>query len=301
MIRRCLAILALALLASVSLSAPASAQLRNRDGGTPGFDPNKPQVDLVLLLAVDISGSIDPDEARLQREGYAKAIVDPKVVKAIQGGIHGRIAVAYFEWADSFTDNQIMDWTLISDAASAERVSQHLLAQPIRTARRTSISGAITHALPRFAAAPYQGMRRVLDISGDGPNNDGGRVDVARDMALAAGIVINGLTIINDKQNTWGFPTLPDLDAYYEGCVTGGPGSFVVVAQGFDTFHEAVRRKLILEIASAPVVPNDWLQFGPRPKLNDWRVMPTQNQGYAKGCDVGERQSQEFWRRRWDQ
>lgn len=296
MIRRWLAILALALLASVSLSAPSPAQQRSRDGGSPAFDPNKPQVDLILLLAVDISGSIDPDEARLQREGYAKALVDPKVVKAIQGGIHGRIAIAYFEWADTYTDNQILDWTLISDAASAERVSQQLLAQPIRTARRTSISGAITHALPRFAAAPYQGLRRVLDISGDGPNNDGGRVDIARDMALAAGIVINGLPIINDKQNTWGFPTLQDLDAYYEGCVTGGPGSFVVVAEGFDTFHEAVRRKLILEIASAPMVPNDWLQFGPRA-----RIVPTQNKGYDKGCDIGERQSQEFWRRRWDQ
>lgn len=301
MMKRWLAILALAVLASISLSAPSPAQIRNRDGGSPAFDPNKPQVDLVLLLAVDISGSIDPDEARLQREGYAKAIVDPKVVKAIQGGIHGRIAIAYFEWADSYTDNQILDWTVISDAASAERVSRQLLAEPVRTARRTSISGAITHALPRFAAAPYQGLRRVLDISGDGPNNDGGRVDVARDMALAAGIVINGLPIMNGKQNTWGFPMLEDLDAYYEGCVTGGPGSFVVLAEGFDTFHEAVRRKLILEIASAPAIPNDWLQHGPRPKLNDWRIMPTQDKAYAKGCDVGERQSQEFWRRRWDQ
>lgn len=255
---------------------------------------DRPEVDLELVLAIDISGSIDPDEAKLQREGYARAISDPLVVKAIRGGIHGRIAVTYFEWADSYTDNAVMEWRLIHDQASANAVSRHLLEYPIRTARRTSISGAIMNAMPRFAASPYKGMRRVLDISGDGPNNEGGLVTLARDRALAAGIVINGLPIMNGRPNGWGFPMLEDLDRYYEGCVIGGPGAFVVVAESFDTFFEAIRRKLILEIAAAPLPPRQWAESGPRVRL-----LPAQSAGgYAKGCDIGERQNQEFWRRR---
>lgn len=251
-------------------------------------------VDIELILAVDISGSIDPDEAKLQRDGYARAIADPAVVKAIRTGVHGRIAVSYFEWADATTQGSLVEWMLISDQASADAVSRRLLEHPIRTARRTSISGAIQFAIPVFGSGPHKGVRRVLDISGDGPNNDGAPVDLLRDQALAAGIVINGLPIMNGRVNTWGFPVLEDLDRYYEGCVIGGPGSFVVVAEGFDTFFEAIRRKLILEIASAPHVPPIWQQGGP--------VIKTQSGSrYAKGCDIGERQSQEFWRRRFDQ
>lgn len=251
-------------------------------------------VDIELILAVDISGSIDPDEAKLQRDGYARAIADPAVVKAIRTGVHGRIAVSYFEWADATSQGSLVEWMLISDQASAEAVSRRLQEHPIRTARRTSISGAIQFAIPIFGSGPHKGVRRVLDISGDGPNNDGAPVDLLRDQALAAGIVINGLPIMNGRVNTWGFPVLEDLDRYYEGCVIGGPGSFVVVAEGFDTFFEAIRRKLILEIASAPHVPPIWQQGGP--------VIKTQSGSrYAKGCDIGERQSQEFWRRRFDQ
>ncbi len=261
----------------------------------------KPSVDLELILAIDISGSVDPEEAKLQREGYAKALVDPQVVKAIRSGINGRIAIAYFEWADNYTDNTVLDWTLISDMASARAVSAKLLEVPIRIGRRTSISGAINAAMPRFAASPYQGLRRVLDISGDGPNNAGDPVDMARDRALAAGIVINGLPIINGRPNPWGMPVLEDLDRYYEGCVIGGPGSFVVVAESFDTFHEAVRRKLVLEIASAPVVPPQWGRVGPPVRLNNGLQLAQGAYRYPKGCDAGERQSQEFWRRRFDQ
>lgn len=261
-----------------------------------GLAAEQMPVDLELLLAVDISGSIDADEARLQREGYARALIDKDVIKAIRGGIHGRIAIAYFDWSDSYVQNPIMDWTLVQDEASARAVAQHLLDTQTRTARRTSITGAINHAIPRFGAGPYKGLRRVLDVSGDGPNNDGGPIDIARDKAVSAGIVINGLVILNGKQNTWGFPQLEDLDRYYEGCVIGGPGAFVVVAEGFDSFHEAVRRKLILEIATAPAVPPAWQRLGPA-------VFQKAQSGYRypKGCDIGERQSQEFWRRRWDQ
>lgn len=288
---RWLAVLTLALLVPGLLPSPSVAQATRE----------RRPVDLELLLAIDISGSVDPDEAKLQREGYAKALVDPQVVKAIRGGIHGRIAIAYFEWADNFTNNSVLDWTEISDLASARAVSAKLLDVPIRIGRRTSISGAILAALPRFAESPYQGLRRVLDISGDGPNNAGDPVDLARDRALAAGIVINGLPIINDRPNPWGMPVLEDLDRYYEGCVIGGPGSFVVVAESFDTFHEAVRRKLVLEIASAPIVPRQWHQAGPPVRLNQPFRLAQGEQHYPKGCDVGERQSQEFWRRRFDQ
>ncbi|WP_341702654.1 DUF1194 domain-containing protein [Ferrovibrio sp.] len=272
----------LALVAAAILALPARSMAADR-----------PAVDLALLLAVDISGSIDPDEARLQREGYARAIADPAVVKAITGGIHGRIAIAYFEWADSYTQTPLLDWTLVADQAGADAVARRLLAVPITTARRTSISGAIRHAIPRFADLPFAPLRRVLDISGDGPNNDGEPVDLARDAALAAGIAINGLPIMNGRPNTWGFPVLPDLDRYYEGCVIGGPGAFVVVAEGFETFGVAVRRKLILEIAATPA----W----PLPPAGPRVIRAQTSGGYDKGCDIGERQSREFWRRRFDQ
>lgn len=265
--------------------------------GLPALAAEKIPVDLELILAVDISGSIDAQEARMQREGYAKALVDPQVVKAIRGGIHGKIALFYFDWSDSYMQSDVMDWVLIHDQASAAAASRRLLEEPTRTARRTSITGAIAYALPRFGSGPYQGVRRVLDISGDGPNNDGGPVDIARDRALAAGIVINGLPINNNRPSPWGFPALEDLDRYYEGCVIGGPGAFVVVAESFESFGEAVRRKLILEIAAAPQLPPAWQRVGP-PVL----LQKAQNGSrYPKGCDIGERQSQEFWRRRMDQ
>jgi hypothetical protein len=265
--------------------------------GFPALAAEKIPVDLELILAVDISGSIDAQEARMQREGYAKALVDPQVVKAIRGGIHGKIALYYFDWSDSYMQSDVLDWMLIHDQASAAAASRRLLEEPTRTARRTSITGAIAYALPRFGSGAYQGVRKVLDISGDGPNNDGGPIDVARDRALAAGIVINGLPINNNRPSPWGFPALEDLDRYYEGCVIGGPGSFVVVADSFESFGEAVRRKLILEIASAPHVPPAWQKVGP-PVL----LQKAQNGArYPKGCDIGERQSQEFWRRRMDQ
>lgn len=274
---------------------------------------DKIPVDVELLLGVDISGSVDSDEARMQREGYARGLNDPMVVKAITGGFHGRIAVALFEWSDSYLQNWVLDWTVIQDQKSADAVSKALLEAPIRTARRTSIAGALLYGMTRFGTSNFEGQRRVMDISGDGPNNDGGPVDLARDKVLAAGISVNGLAIINDKQNTWGFPTLQDLDRYYEGCVTGGPGSFVVVAEGFKSFGEAVRRKLILEVAARPVPPADWASYGP--KIRGLEIEKVQNRTrnapagngflptaapYPKGCDIGERQSQEYFRRRFD-
>jgi len=249
-------------------------------------------VDLELILAIDISGSIDPEEAKLQREGYVGAFRHPEVIRAITGGYHGRIGVAYVEWASNWDQRLVMDWRLIENAEGARAVASHLGAAPIQIGQRTSISSAINYTLPMFGRSGFQPERRVIDISGDGPNNDGEPIWVARDRAAALGVVINGLPIINDRPNRWGFPTSPDLDKYYEACVISGPGSFVVVAEDFSKFGEAVRRKLLLEIAG---------KTPPQPHARGLRAPPfrTLKAAYELGCDVGERQSREYNQRRW--
>ena len=261
-------------------------------------------VDVELIIAVDVSGSIDPEEAQLQRNGYIDAFTDARILRAIKSGPRGRIAVAYVEWADNFYQSLIADWVEIDGEDSAGKFAAHLRKVPINIAQRTSISGAINYCLPLFDRNNFKGTRQVIDISGDGPNNDGILVDVARDAALARKITINGLPIINDRPNRFGFPNLPDLDDYYEGCVIGGRGAFVVVARDFADFATAVKQKLFLEVsgitaeryrdvarAEGFIHPTYWID-GTRRKL---AVRPA---GYDQGCDVGERQSREFWRRR---
>ena len=208
----------------------------------------RPPVDLELVLAIDVSGSVDSHEAKLQRDGYIAAFRDAEVVRAIRSGMVGRIAVLYLEWASAHENRVVLDWQLVSDAASAAAFADHLAAQPPMRGRRTSIAAAIEFAMPFFGTA-FEGSRRVIDISGDGPNNDGPPVVPARDRAVAAGIVINGLPIINERQFTWGLPNLKELDLYYRDCVIGGPGAFFIVAEDFATFAAAVKRKLVLEIA----------------------------------------------------
>ena len=252
-------------------------------------------VDLELVLAVDVSGSIDREEAKLQREGYVAAFVDAEVIAAIRGGLNGRIAVSYLEWAGYRHRRLVSGWHIIDDRASAEAFAGRLAAAPIATGVSTSISGAIEFALPMFGAGGFAGLRRVIDISGDGPNNDGPMIDVAREAALSMGITINGLPILNDRPNVTGFPNLDDLDLYYEGCVIGGPGAFMIVAQGFDTFAAAVRRKLILEIAGrTPPMPT----IMPARALRSPSAVRARPANYAKGCDIGERQLRDYMRRR---
>src|SRR4051812_15481479 len=215
----------------------------------PSAAQDKKEVDLALALGIDISGSIDPDEAKLQREGYVAAFRDPVIVKAILGGANGRIAVAYFEWSDSWMQKLLIDWTLLDSAPAIEAFARRLADAPISIARRTSISGAIRYAIPLFGRSPYEAQRKVLDISGDGSNNDGGLVTDMRYEALKERIVINGLPIMNDRPNPFGFPSEADLDKYYLHCVTGGPRSFVEVATNFEDFPRAVRKKLLQEVA----------------------------------------------------
>lgn len=271
----------------------------------PARAQDRKEVDLALALAIDISGSIDPDEAKLQRRGYVEAFRDPVIVKAILGGPNGRIAVAYFEWSDSWMQKLLIDWTLLDSEEAISAFARRLSDAPISIARRTSISGAIRYAVPLFGRSPYEPARKVLDISGDGSNNDGGLVTDMRFEALKERIAINGLPIMNGRPNPFGFPAEDDLDQYYLHCVTGGPRSFVEVARSFEDFPRAVRKKLLQEVADLSpdlgprlLKPGVVLtQSGRRaPEETDYTkfVRP----GYEPGCDVGERRSREFWQRR---
>jgi hypothetical protein len=262
-------------------------------------------VDLELVLAIDISGSIDADEAKLQRQGYVDALRDPEIHKAIKAGVLGRIAITYFEWSSFDHKSIVAGWTLIDGPKAAMELAAYLAEVPVRTGMRTSITGAVLFAMPMFEGNGFQGTRRVIDVSGDGPNNDGGDITEARDEAVAKGITINGLPIINERPNRFGFPVLQDLDKYYEACVIGGPGAFVVVARDFDSFAAAVRRKMLLEIAGMmPPARHATRAVAPPRQMPPLRQLaqaaPLQNrQGYPGGCDVGERQSRDFWRQRY--
>lgn len=207
------------------------------------------EVDLELALAVDVSGSVDEEEAMLQRNGYIAAFRHPSVVDAIRSGPLGRIAVSYYEWAGFGHMKVVAPWTVVHDKASADALAGRLEREVPATARRTAISSAITFGAGHFDDNGFAGRRRVLDISGDGPNNWGELVTAARDRAVARGITINGLPIINERPTFSGLPAMRDLDLYYRDCVIGGPGAFYIVARDFRDFGRAVLRKLILEIA----------------------------------------------------
>jgi hypothetical protein len=207
-------------------------------------------VDVELVLAVDVSLSMSPIELEIQRDGYAAALTDPKVIEAIKSGYHGRIAVTYFEWAGATMQHIIVPWTVIGSREDAEKVAQQLSALPPNSARRTSISGALEFGADLLAESPFRGVKRVIDVSGDGPNNQGPPVDLTRDQVSAQGITINGLPLMTNGGITSAYD-VDDLDRYYADCVIAGPGSFVVPVNEWSQFPEAIRRKLVLELASA--------------------------------------------------
>ena len=215
-------------------------------------------VDVELIIAVDVSYSMDIDELAVQREGYAQAIVSDEFLRALKTGPTGRVAVTYFEWSTSSDQKIVIPWRLIDGPETADAVANEIMKIPVRRGSRTSISGAINFAMPLFDRNPYRGVRRVLDISGDGPNNSGAPVTGARDAALQKGIIINGLPIMV-KEPSFSSNDIDNLDLYYEDCVIGGPGSFVVTIKGLDKVKEAIRTKLVLEVAGRsperPVVP----------------------------------------------
>ncbi len=233
-------------LALVLLSSSPAAQAQTAPTRTP--------VDLALVLAVDVSGSVDEEEAALQRKGYVDALSDPEIVSAITSGFLRRAAITYFEWAGDGWQVPLTGWKLIDGQASATAYARELAAAPIGGGPWTSISSAIDFAVALHEANPFEPTRKVIDISGDGPNNMGGPVAQARDEAVAKRITINGLAIMNGRQNFGRIP-MPNLDLYYRHCVIGGRGSFVIVANGFKDFARAIRRKLILEIAGKRTQP----------------------------------------------
>ncbi|MCC2098818.1 MAG: DUF1194 domain-containing protein [Hyphomicrobiales bacterium] len=248
------------------------------------------KVDLELVLAVDISFSMDPEEQRLQRAGYVEALKSPDFLRALKTGINGKIAITYFQWASNYDTNVLLPWTIIDGAASADAAANRLAAAPYRRARRTSISGAIEKAMSLFEKNGYNGVRRVIDISGDGTNNDGGPVSAARDAALRQGVVINGLPLMV-RPSTLGFSDISNLDEYYEDCVTGGPGSFVIPIRDRSQFIRATRTKLVMEVASS--LPSIQDQFRPA-DLPVLRV-PVSMKRPRVSCLIGE----QMWRERW--
>ncbi len=206
-------------------------------------------VDVELILAVDVSLSMSPEELAIQRDGYAAALTHAQVIRAIESGVHGRIALSYVEWAGDRLQNVIVPWTIVANGEDARRVAERLTLAPSSSARRTSISGMLDFAADLFAESGNRGMRRVVDISGDGPNNQGGPVTAARDALAARGITINGLPLMTTGRGFAGRYDLADLDAYYRDCVIGGPGAFMIPVNDWSQFPEAVRRKLVLELA----------------------------------------------------
>jgi hypothetical protein len=239
----------------------------------------KPAVDVELILATDISYSMDMDELAIQREGYAQAIVSKEFLQALKALPNGKIAITYFEWAASSDQKIIIPWRLIDGPETADAVANEIVKTPVRRASRTSISGAIYFAMPLFEQNPFHGLRRVIDISGDGPNNNGAPIVGARDEALSKGIVINGLPIMV-KEPSYSTMDIDNLDWYYEDCVIGGPGSFVVSIKDRDKFKEAIRTKLLLEVAG---------------KEPEGRIIRAADKEPRVSCLIGEK----IWQDRW--
>jgi hypothetical protein len=219
----------------------------------PGAAEADVEVDLALVIAVDISYSMDVEELALQRQGFADAFRSPVVHEAIRSGMLGRIAVVYMEWA-GLGDQQVMvPWTVIEEPGSAIGFADKVAAVPVRRAQRTSISGAIDNGMKLLARSGVDATRRFIDVSGDGANNQGRPVTVARDEALAQGVTINGLPLMLKRP---GYLDIANLDIYYKDCVIGGPGHFMEPVRSRDQFQQAIRTKVIREIADlSPPAP----------------------------------------------
>ncbi|WP_248880708.1 DUF1194 domain-containing protein [Bradyrhizobium japonicum] len=205
-------------------------------------------VNVELVIAVDVSYSMDMDELAVQREGYARAIVSKDFLQALRARPASKVALTYFEWSMSGDERIIIPWRVIDGPESADAVAAEIMKAPIRRGSSTSISGAINFAVRLFEENPYRGSRRVIDISGDGPNNDGDPVTGARDAAVEKGIIINGLPIMV-KEPSFATTDIENLDLYYEDCVIGGPGAFIMTIKDREKFQEAIRTKLVLEVA----------------------------------------------------
>lgn len=256
--------------------------------GFPAISKDGPvEVDVELVLAVDISYSMDPEEQRLQREGYINAITSPEFLRAVSSGAYGKIVIAYTQWASEHDQEVILPWTVIDGAETARAAADRLAEAPYRRARRTSVSGAIDHAMRMFENNGYNGMRRVIDVSGDGTNNSGRPVIEARDEAIRQGVTINGLPLLL-RPSSWGFNDIANLDEYYEDCVIGGVGAFSIPIRERDQFTQATKSKLVQEIAWSPRI-----RIGIAPPHAE--IISAQRREPRVNCTVGE----SLWRERW--
>ncbi|MBI4274989.1 MAG: DUF1194 domain-containing protein [Rhizobiales bacterium] len=274
----------LSILAAAGAVAVVTGMIGATFAAAPGFSLAQKSnatvaVDVELVIAVDISYSMDPDEQALQREGYIEALTSVEFMRALREGMHGKIAVTYFEWAGSNDQKIVVPWRLIDGPETADAFTTELKSAPIRRASRTSISGALLFAMPLFEASGFRGIRRVIDVSGDGANNNGPLVTPVRDEITAKGITINGLPIMIKRANP-GTLDIEELDNYYEDCVIGGPGAFVIPIKAREKFIEATRTKLILEIAG---------------RAPDRRITPVSAEKPRMSCTIGER----MWQQRW--
>ena len=236
-------------------------------------------VDAEVVLAVDVSYSMDPEEQELQREGYMAALTSREFLQALRQGMHGRIALTYVEWAGMHHRQIIVPWRMIDGPESADGFAADIGRARYTRASRTSISGALLFSAPLFEGSGYRGIRRVIDVSGDGVNNNGPLVTVTRDDVVAQGITINGLPILLKRPNA-STMDIDQLDIYYEDCVIGGPGAFVIPIKERDQFKEAIRTKLVLEIAG---------------RTPERRVVPVSAAQPRISCTIGERLWQERW------
>ena len=237
------------------------------------------EVDVELVLAVDISFSMDPEEQELQREGYIHALTSNEFLRALKDGIHGKVAITYVEWANINERRVIVPWRLIDGPEAADAFVAEIARAPYRRASRTSVSGALEFSAQQFQNSGYKGLRRVIDVSGDGVNNNGPPVTIVRDEVVAKGIVINGLPIML-KPTVGSGMDIDGLDIYFEDCVIGGPGAFVIPIKERDKFKEATRTKLVQEIAALPTTP---------------QVIPASSSAPRVSCLIGE----QIWQQRW--
>jgi hypothetical protein len=259
-------------IAGWTLAAPAI-----RFADLPAGKAAQTNVDVELVMAVDISYSMDPDEQALQREGYVAALTSAEFLNALRQGMHGKIAATYFEWAGANDQRIVVPWRVIDGPATAQAFVDELINAPYRRSYRTSISGALIFAPTLFEKSGYRGIRQVIDVSGDGANNQGPLVTVVRDEVLAKGVTINGLPIMLKRSSTVTMD-IDNLDIYYEDCVIGGPGAFVIPIRERSQFRDATRTKLVLEIAG--LTPPVQRVSAQAPRIS---------------CTIGER----LWQQRW--
>jgi hypothetical protein len=232
------------------------------------------EVDAEIVLAVDVSRSMDMNEIAVQRDGYTAALRHPDLMRAVTAGRLGRVAIAYFEWSGQAQDGTLIPWRIIDSPAAAAAMADEIEGTPVRRSRGTSIARALMFAAVLIEDGAVEGARRIIDVSGDGANNVGPPVTGARDEALARGITINGLPIMASAG------TMPDLDLYYQDCVVGGEGGFVMVARTGEELAATIRRKLILEIS----------RLAPEPRIVPAEFAPID-------CLIGEKM---YRQRNWD-